>query len=52
MRILFVFDPDRECILLVAGDKAGSWRRWYDTAVPLGEERYRQYLDHKEKAAE
>ncbi|MFE1934996.1 type II toxin-antitoxin system RelE/ParE family toxin [Streptomyces sp. NPDC059474] len=52
IRILFVFDPDRECILLVAGDKAGNWRRWHDTAVPLAEERYRQYLDHKEKAAE
>nr|WP_078961677.1 type II toxin-antitoxin system RelE/ParE family toxin [Streptomyces hygroscopicus] len=52
IRILFVFDPERECILLVAGDKAGNWRRWYDTAVPLAEERYRQYLAHKEKAAE
>ncbi|MFD7506851.1 type II toxin-antitoxin system RelE/ParE family toxin [Streptomyces sp. NPDC059850] len=52
IRILFVFDPEREGILLVAGDKAGHWRRWYDEAVPLAEKRYQQYLDHKEKEAE
>ena len=27
VRILFVFDPWRSAILLVAGDKAGSWDR-------------------------
>ncbi|WP_432253036.1 type II toxin-antitoxin system RelE/ParE family toxin [Streptomyces sp. HNM1019] len=52
IRIPFVFDPDRECVLVVAGGKAGNWRRWYDIAVPLTEERCRQCLDHKEKAAE
>jgi len=26
-RILFVFDPTRSAILLVAGDKAGAWKR-------------------------
>src|SRR5581483_84101 len=25
VRLLFVFDPEREAILLVAGDKAGRW---------------------------
>ncbi|MEU1800659.1 type II toxin-antitoxin system RelE/ParE family toxin [Streptomyces sp. NPDC019937] len=52
IRVLFVFDPDREGILLVAGDKAGHRHRWYDEAVPLAEKRYQQYLDHKEKEAE
>lgn len=28
IRILFVFDPERRAVLLVAGDKAGDWRRW------------------------
>ncbi|GAA1869105.1 type II toxin-antitoxin system RelE/ParE family toxin [Myceligenerans crystallogenes] len=50
MRILFVFDPWRSVILLVAGDKAGLWRKWYDTAVPLAEKRYQQYM--KERAEE
>lgn len=43
IRILFVFDPDREAILLVAGDKAGRWSRWYAEAIPLAEARYGRY---------
>jgi len=27
VRILFVFDPVREMVLLVAGDKSGNWQR-------------------------
>lgn len=50
VRILFVFDPYRSAILLVAGDKSGTWNRWYDTAIPLAEERYKAYL--KERAEE
>jgi hypothetical protein len=44
IRVLFVFDPVRRAVLLVAGDKAGSWRRWYDTAVPLADDRYDAHL--------
>lgn len=40
IRILFAFDPVRRAVLLVAGDKAGNWQRWYDTNVPLAEKRY------------
>ena len=29
IRILFVFDPWRSAVLLVAGDKSGQWNRWY-----------------------
>jgi len=50
VRILFVFDPWRSSILLVAGDKAGQWQRWYDEAIPLAEQRYQRYLE--ERAAE
>ena len=45
VRILFAFDPARKAILLVAGDKAGSWQKWYRTNIPLADERYRQHLD-------
>lgn len=48
IRILFIFDPDRNVVLLVAGDKAGQWTTWYRQAIPLAEERYAAYL--KEKA--
>jgi hypothetical protein len=47
IRILFVFDPWRSSILLVAGDKAGQWQRWYDEAIPLAEQRYRRYLEER-----
>ena len=45
VRILFAFDPARKAILLVAGDNAGSWQKWYRTNIPLADERYRQHLD-------
>jgi hypothetical protein len=44
VRILFVFDPWRSSILLVAGDKAGRWNEWYREAIPLAEYRYDIYL--------
>jgi hypothetical protein len=44
IRILLVFDPDRQAILLVAGDKAGRWSRWYQEAIPLAERRYADWL--------
>lgn len=44
VRILFAFDPVRRAVLLVAGDKSGNWRGWYDTAVPLADERYDAHL--------
>lgn len=50
VRILFVFDPWRSAILLVAGDKAGTWNRWYARAIPQAESRYEVYL--KERAGE
>jgi hypothetical protein len=40
VRILFCFDPKRQAVLLVAGDKSGQWRDWYKQAIPLAEERY------------
>jgi hypothetical protein len=44
IRILFVFDPQRSAILLVAGDKQGQWSRWYDTAIGVAERRYEEHL--------
>ncbi|WP_203988846.1 type II toxin-antitoxin system RelE/ParE family toxin [Sphaerisporangium rufum] len=44
IRILYIFDPARQAILLVAGDKSGSWKTWYTDAIKLAEERYERYL--------
>jgi hypothetical protein len=48
VRILFIFDPHRNAVLLVAGDKAGQWTTWYRQAIPLAEARYATYLKEKE----
>ncbi|SDI44058.1 Phage derived protein Gp49-like [Sinosporangium album] len=48
-RLLFVFDPTREAIVLVAGGKAGVWNRWCHTAIPLAEERYAAYRAEMER---
>ena len=50
VRILFAFDPWRSAILLIAGDKAGRWNRWYIEAIPKAEQLYEIYL--KERAEE
>lgn len=47
VRIIFIFDPERNVVLLVAGDKAGQWTSWYLQAIPLAEERYAAYLKEK-----
>jgi hypothetical protein len=50
IRVLFVFDPWRSAILLIAGDKAGQWKTWYERTIPQAEELYAVYL--KERAEE
>jgi hypothetical protein len=45
VRILFAFDPQRQAVLLVAGNKAGRWNEWYDEAIPLAEERFEAWIN-------
>ncbi|GAA2840601.1 type II toxin-antitoxin system RelE/ParE family toxin [Kitasatospora sp. CM 4170] len=44
IRILFAFDLEREAILLVAGDKTGTWNKWYDENVPVADARFDEHL--------
>jgi hypothetical protein len=44
VRLIFAFDPKREAIFVVAGDKAGAWNAWYRSAIPLADKRYEQHL--------
>src|ERR1700691_452017 len=44
IRILYIFDPRRNAVLLAAGDKAGKWEAWHQQAIPLGEPRDEDYL--------
>ena len=43
-RLLFVFDSNRNLVMLVGGDKSGKWNRWYPEKIKLAE---RLYLDHE-----
>jgi len=51
IRLLFAFDPRREAIFLVAGDKAGNWEGWYRVAIPLADKRFAQHLAKVEEEA-
>jgi hypothetical protein len=45
LRLLFVFDPLRQAVLLLGGDKTGRWDDWYRTAIPEAERLYDVYLN-------
>ncbi len=44
VRMLFAFDPRRRAIMLVAGDKAGNWRRWYTKNIAIADDRLDEHL--------
>lgn len=45
LRVLFAFDPRRQAILLIGGDKSGEWNDWYEWAIPTADDLYDTYLD-------
>jgi hypothetical protein len=49
VRVLFAFDPSRSALLLVGGDKAGSWQRWYRDNIPIAEQLYVEYSTAEEE---
>jgi len=52
IRILFVFDPWSQAILLVAGNKAHDWQHWYRSAIPAAEAAYHTWLAAERKRRE
>ena len=44
LRLLFAFDPFRQAVILVGGDKRGEWSSWYRKAIPLAESRFLEHL--------
>ena len=44
LRVLFAFDARRVAVLLVGGDKAGRWKRWYVENIPIADDRFEQHL--------
>jgi hypothetical protein len=52
IRILFAFDPNREAILLIGGDKSGAWNKWYDKNVPLADQLFDEHLANISRTGE
>jgi hypothetical protein len=46
---IFAFDPTRSALLLLGGDKAGNWARWYRDNIPLAEQLYIDYTADEEE---
>ncbi|MBF6161011.1 type II toxin-antitoxin system RelE/ParE family toxin [Nocardia cyriacigeorgica] len=49
VRMLFAFDPARQVIVLVAGDKSGNWQGWYREAIRLADKRFAEHLAAREE---
>jgi hypothetical protein len=49
VRILFVFDPRRQAVLLVAGDKSNDWKGWYKKALKDAQRLYAEHLHTQEE---
>ncbi|HEY4079089.1 MAG TPA: type II toxin-antitoxin system RelE/ParE family toxin [Burkholderiaceae bacterium] len=43
-RILYAFDPRRNALLLIGGDKTGD-KRWYEVHVPIADKLYDTHLE-------
>lgn len=50
-RILFAFDPKRQAVLLVGGNKVGN-KRWYKENIPIADKRYQKYLETLEEESQ
>jgi hypothetical protein len=45
LRALFAFDPLRQAIVLVGGDKHDDWNGWYERNIPLADELLGAHLE-------
>ena len=48
-RVLYAFDPERNAVLLIGGDKTGN-EQWYETFVPLADRLYERRLHELEES--
>jgi hypothetical protein len=44
LRLLFVFDPKRNAVVLVGGDKSSNWSKWYVANIAIAEARFSNYI--------
>jgi hypothetical protein len=48
IRILFVFDPKQQGVIILGGDKSGD-KRWYKKHIPIAEKLYAEHLKKQKK---
>ena len=49
IRVLFAFDPTHSALLLLGGNKAGNWQRWYRQNIPIAEQLYLEYTSEEQE---
>lgn len=47
IRVFYAFDPDRDALLLIGGNKTGD-DRFYDKFIPVAEAIWERYLSQRE----
>lgn len=53
IRVFFIFDPDRNAVLLIGGNKAGSGdKTFYDKMIDQSEKIYGRYLEERKNEIE
>lgn len=45
MRVLFAFDLKSRAVMLVAGNKAGQWKKWYADNIPIADAMFTEHQD-------
>ena len=48
-RVAFAFDPRRNAVLLIAGDKSGGEKRFYRQLIAKADERFDEHLSRMKK---
>jgi hypothetical protein len=48
LRVIYAFDPHRDAVLLIGGDK-GSDARFYERVIPRAERIWKEYLNEQAK---
>ena len=51
LRVLYAYDPERQAILILGGDKSGD-ERWYERAAPKADDLFDAYLAWRAKQKE
>ena len=44
LRVFYAFDPTRQAVVLIGGDKTGD-ARFYERMIPVAEQIWKEYLD-------